>query len=173
MKNRLDSNTGIPLIEPDELATLLSKEKIKVYIIDCRFGYEFDGGHIRSAMNFHTPEDLQNCFFKNIDSSSVFVFHCEYSQHRGPILASSFREYDRNTNRTRYPFLFYPNVFLLEGGYNKFFSIHPELCDGGYVPMKVMKGCSDENIRAWDNKVLKRAIKENPPSPGIFFKYSK
>ncbi len=57
--------------------------------------YEFDGGHIKKALNITDPGDIQKIFFenfseKNIDSNEdikenfIIIFHCEFSQKRGP-----------------------------------------------------------------------------------------
>ena len=44
---------------------------------------------------------------------------------------------DRKINELRYPTLFYPEVYLLDGGYSNFFKSHPEHCEPrGYVEMK-------------------------------------
>ena len=50
-------------------------------------------------------------------------------------MAWIFRNIDREKNKDRYPELFYPNVYVLDGGYKKFFAEHPDFCDGGYTPM--------------------------------------
>lgn len=68
---------------------LLSKEESKLVIIDCRFPYEFEGGHIKGAINLPTREAIAEFFFGNEDRTrelmkSVIVFHCEFSQSRGP-----------------------------------------------------------------------------------------
>lgn len=60
----------------------------KYYIIDCRFNYEFEGGHIKTAVNMPTMSDVVPYF---IDSAlhkyhkkPVIIFHCEFSSARGP-----------------------------------------------------------------------------------------
>ena len=84
-------------------------------IVDCRFPYEFEGGHIRGAVHAEDfAADLQQQYFSHAslaefssiggdapvegpDSGSsqtedgkrksiVFIFHCEFSQSRGPKL---------------------------------------------------------------------------------------
>lgn len=47
-----------------------------------------------------------------------------------------FREHDRRENIGSYPVLDYPTIFLLEGGYNRFYAECPDLCIGGYVAMR-------------------------------------
>lgn len=76
---------------------LLNKEIFKekeIHVIDCRFNYEYQGGHIKNALNVTDPAILEEKFFKNLISSktefdernemSIIVFHCEFSQKRGP-----------------------------------------------------------------------------------------
>ena len=59
-------------------------------IIDCRFEYEYEGGHIDGAINFNSKEALAKDLFEN-DSSckspkALLILHCEYSAHRAPIM---------------------------------------------------------------------------------------
>lgn len=63
-------------------------------IIDCRFGYEYEGGHITGALHcakaeelgarFFTPEALQSTKAGHSSKPPVYIFHCEFSQSRGP-----------------------------------------------------------------------------------------
>ena len=47
------------------------------------------------------------------------------------------RDIDRRLNENSYPLLCYPELYLLEGGYQAFFSKIPEACEPrGYVTMK-------------------------------------
>ena len=47
------------------------------------------------------------------------------------------RERDRAANQACFPSLFYPEMYLLEGGYKKFYANHSELCEPcGYQPMQ-------------------------------------
>lgn len=81
-------------------------------IIDCRYPYEFEGGHIAGAQNFYTQdqivEELVNRKTEEITSINntmsvedcensdrdvpaavkrdILVFHCEFSSERGPKL---------------------------------------------------------------------------------------
>ncbi|KAH0793741.1 Rhodanese-like domain containing protein [Histomonas meleagridis] len=105
----------------------------QLYIIDARFSYEYNGGHIQGAMNANSPEMIMSMFFNKIIPNSVIVFHCEFSHNRGPEVAQMFREIDRNMNI--HPNLFYPHIYVLDGGYRGFYSQHQEYCEGGYVRM--------------------------------------
>ena len=72
-------------------------------------------------------------FFDELIPNSVIVFHCEFSKCRGPTLAQAFREIDRDMNE--HPNLFYPFVYVLDGGYEQFYREHKDYCVGGYIRM--------------------------------------
>lgn len=79
-------------------------------IVDCRYPYEFEGGHIRGAKNLYTPDQILaelNCEMteakkeegaieqneeeekqlqKQTVKRHILVFHCEFSSERGPKL---------------------------------------------------------------------------------------
>lgn len=114
----------------------------KYLIIDCRYPYEYEGGHIRGAVNIYTREHMIKEFIENKihaqrsngDKRCVLIFHCEYSAERGPTLSRFLRSEDRAHNA--YPALDYPEMYLLNGGYKQFYNDHKELCDPcGYLPM--------------------------------------
>ncbi|EAX86722.1 Rhodanese-like domain containing protein [Trichomonas vaginalis G3] len=114
-------------------------------IIDCRFAYEHNGGHIVSAQNVNSRRRLFNLFDKYKNSNTWVVFHCEFSQDRGPRFLNLFREYDRKVNE--YPKLSLPYIFLLEGGYNRFYTECKELCHGGYTAMRDKKFVSSGELK--------------------------
>lgn len=58
-----------------------------------------------------------------LDSPPIIIFHCEYSQERGPRMLSHLRKIDRDVNR--YPQLTYPEIYLLAEGYRNFYSQSP------------------------------------------------
>ena len=53
------------------------------------------------------------------------VFHCEFSQCRGPKMYNLLRSLDREINYKNYPHLTYPEIYLLEGGYSAFSESYP------------------------------------------------
>jgi len=112
----------------------------KILIIDCRFEYEFKGGHIKGAINLPREEDPELFLIKETQYHSLveklcLVFHCEFSSHRGPKAYKKIRSLDRKQNE--YPNLFYPEMYLLEGGYKQFWEEYPDMCEPcGYVEMK-------------------------------------
>jgi M-phase inducer tyrosine phosphatase len=55
-------------------------------IVDCRFEYEYKGGHIEGAVNFNNKEELASKLFeRSPGQKTLLIFHCEYSAHRAPI----------------------------------------------------------------------------------------
>ena len=138
-------HSDLASIEPKTLVDLLNGKydhKIGKYIIlDARYPYEFDGGHVTKAQNaFHKEQIMKDLFEHPITSSDgkpvVIIFHCEFSIERGPKLMREFREKDRSLNKDNYPNLFYPEIYLLEGGYKQFFEQNIEHCEPkSYLPM--------------------------------------
>lgn len=109
----------------------------KRVVIDCRFEYEYQGGHIDGAINFTDKEQLASQLFDlEPTSRALLIFHCEYSAHRAPLMAKHIRNKDRTINAERYPSLTYPEAYILEGGYSAFYREHRERCyPQNYVEM--------------------------------------
>jgi M-phase inducer tyrosine phosphatase len=106
-------------------------------VVDCRFEYEFEGGHIDGAVNYNDKELLTSQLFEtSLPGKTLLIFHCEYSAHRAPIMARHVRQHDRATNAEHYPRLTYPEVYILQGGYSDFFKQEPSRCfPQNYVEM--------------------------------------
>ena len=118
-------------------------------IIDCRYPYEYEGGHITGAKNLYTQEQIIEEFLtkqkteqqqtRNEESGSkrnIIIFHCEFSSERGPKLSRFLRNLDRERNTNAYPALDYPEIYLLHNGYKDFFETHIEHCTPhAYRPM--------------------------------------
>ncbi|KAG9233563.1 hypothetical protein BJ875DRAFT_485005 [Amylocarpus encephaloides] len=132
---------SIPRITKDTLLEILDgtfdAEYDQRMVIDCRFEYEFEGGHIDGAVNYNDKELLTGQLFEAaLPGNTLLVFHCEYSAHRAPIMARHVRKQDRTANAEHYPKLTYPEVYILDGGYSNFFSLHRERCfPQNYVEM--------------------------------------
>jgi len=93
-------------ISPDILANLINgcyKDLIETCtIVDCRFPYEYESGHIIGSKNIYCKEGIIKEFLnfskKNEESKEneqvketnpkrhIIVFHCEFSSQRGPTL---------------------------------------------------------------------------------------
>jgi len=98
-------------------------------IIDCRFEYEYNGGHIDHAVNYNDKERLANRLFQDIPPGcKTLIFHCEFSKFRAPTMAKFIRAHDRTVNQEHYPRLSYPEVYVLDGGYSAFFNRQPTHC---------------------------------------------
>ncbi|ESO00033.1 hypothetical protein HELRODRAFT_83726 [Helobdella robusta] len=112
-------------------------------IIDCRYPYEYEGGHIMGARNFYTKDSILSEFILSNaglctgnQNKNILVFHCEFSSERGPKMCRFLRNKDREINENNYPHLFYPEIYLLENGYKEFFHNHIDLCYPAlYKPM--------------------------------------
>ena len=66
---------------------------------------------------------------KKLDSL-IIVFYCEFSSKRAPSCYSHLRHLDRMENMERYPYVYYPNIYLLEGGYSQFVTLNNKYCLG-------------------------------------------
>uniref|UniRef100_A0A8I5ZUR1 M-phase inducer phosphatase n=1 Tax=Rattus norvegicus TaxID=10116 RepID=A0A8I5ZUR1_RAT len=105
-------------ISPEIMASVLNGKfanLIKEFvIIDCRYPYEYEGGHIKGAVNLHMEEEVEEFLLKKpivpADGKRVIVvFHCEFSSERGPRMCRYVRERDRLGNE--YPKLHYPELY--------------------------------------------------------------
>lgn len=153
---------GLMRITPHTIRELLQgkyDERIHGFqIVDCRFAYEHEGGHIAGAINLNTVEQVQQHFLtpgqgfhqtRNMPVRTqsgmpdehgdarkfVLIFHCEFSWKRAPSMALALRAADRSL-ASDYPKCHFPDVYVLQGGYADFFKSCPDLCEPqAYVPM--------------------------------------
>ena len=123
----------------------------KVVIIDCRFEYEYEGGHIDGALNFCEKDQLAAALFTESPANTLLIFHCEYSAHRAPLMAKFVRNEDRKNNAARYPFLNYPEVYILDGGYSAFYESHRTRC----FPQNYLKMDAKEHENACERGMNK------------------
>lgn len=134
-------NDSIPRVSRSTFLDILDGKFNEHYdhklIIDCRFEYEYDGGHVDGAINYNDKELLASHLFRSpLEGRTLMVFHCEYSAHRAPLMARHVRSEDRSYNAECYPKLTYPEVYILEGGYSGFFTEHRGRCyPQAYVEM--------------------------------------
>lgn len=136
-----DPSDNLPRISQETLIDVLDGkhhgEYDKLLIVDCRFEYEFNGGHIGGAVNFNDQAKLASQLFEiEPTPRALLVFHCEYSAHRAPLMAKAVRQKDRTVNTDHYPNLTYPELYILDGGYSSFFRQSRERCfPQSYVEM--------------------------------------
>ncbi|XP_034715016.1 M-phase inducer phosphatase 2 [Etheostoma cragini] len=131
-------------ITPDTMVASLSGKfnhlVEQVIVMDCRYPYEFEGGHIKGALNLHQEDQVADFLLKTPivpscpDKRVVIIFHCEFSSERGPRMCRFVRERDRAANE--YPNLHYPELYILKGGYKDFFPHFQAQCEPqSYRPM--------------------------------------
>lgn len=82
---------SLPRITKDTMVDILDGKYDQSYdrfiIVDCRFEYEYKGGHIEGAINVNSKEELATQLFETSPiQRALLVFHCEYSAHRAPLL---------------------------------------------------------------------------------------
>ncbi|EHK24866.1 uncharacterized protein TRIVIDRAFT_178424 [Trichoderma virens Gv29-8] len=161
-----DPTDTIPRITRETMLAILdgkySDKFAQRMVIDCRFEYEYEGGHIDSAVNHNDKELLADQLFQTpMDGLTLLIFHCEYSAHRAPLMARHIRSHDRTINAEHYPRLTYPEIYILDGGYSGFFAEHRARCfPPEYVEMsdeKHQRTCEREMGRLKARKPFGRA----------------
>ncbi|KAJ7632463.1 hypothetical protein FB45DRAFT_503982 [Roridomyces roridus] len=145
------TDDGLMRINGETLNNLLDghySERADYHIVDCRFDYEYNGGHIRGAINLNQTTDVEEfllraslkkpkpCVSGDPARKMILVFHCEFSAKRAPTFAKHLRARDRALNNHVYPKIHYPELYILEGGYSQYFQgsstrCHPQ----AYVTM--------------------------------------
>ncbi|NXS30907.1 MPIP2 phosphatase, partial [Pomatostomus ruficeps] len=135
---------ALKYISPGTLAALLTGHFSSCIessiVVDCRYPYEYEGGHVKGAVNLPLQWDVEKFLLEEPivaqDGSKrvIIIFHCEFSMERGPKMCKFLRERDRSCHE--YPQLHYPELYVLKGGYREFFSQFPGHCEPrGYRPM--------------------------------------
>ncbi|GAC95630.1 hypothetical protein PHSY_003206 [Pseudozyma hubeiensis SY62] len=147
---------GLMRITPQTMTNLLAGKYanaiMSYQVVDCRFGYEYEGGHIPGAINLSTIERVVDHFLKpgqgrhangqqlpprsqsgKADQfgnrrKHVLVFHCEFSCKRAPSMALALRQADRGLAHD-YPNCHFPEIYILQGGYCNFFQSYANLCE--------------------------------------------
>lgn len=140
---------GAARISIDTMADLLSGKYSDVLehflIVDCRYDFEFENGHINGAVNINDKNLIKQLYLVNKQYASqpkkiAIIFHCEFSRVRGPKACRYFRATDRLENEFQYPTLSFPEIYVMEGGYKAFFS-------------KYSKSCTPEQyVTMWDDR---------------------
>ncbi|KAJ8254732.1 hypothetical protein GJAV_G00196590 [Gymnothorax javanicus] len=131
-------------ITADTMCALLNGEFSSLVesfvVVDCRYPYEFRGGHIKGALNLPNTDEAVAWLLKEKlqarcpEKRLVLVLHCEFSSERAPRMFRLLRRQDRSMNE--YPSLLYPEVYVLKGGYRDFYHLYKHLCEPqSYCPM--------------------------------------
>ncbi|RLV93056.1 hypothetical protein DV515_00013572 [Chloebia gouldiae] len=136
---------SLKYISPDTLEKVLTGRYSsfieRSVIVDCRYPYEYQGGHIKGAVNLPLQRDVEESLLElpivaqDAGKRVIVIFHCEFSFERGPKMCKFLRERDRSCHR--YPQLHYPELYVLKGGYREFFFRFPGHCEPrDYRPME-------------------------------------
>ncbi|XP_074388622.1 uncharacterized protein LOC102074899 isoform X10 [Zonotrichia albicollis] len=85
---------GLKYISPGTLAAVLSGRYSSFIgssvVVDCRYPYEYEGGHVKGAVNLPLQRDVEEFLLERPivpqDASKrvILIFHCEFSIERGP-----------------------------------------------------------------------------------------
>lgn len=85
------------LIHDAQVARLVTNQHnfplSRFVLIDCRFPYEYEGGHVRGAINVYTEEQMDEIFTRHLpakDPGLCLIFYCEFSSYRSPKLYTFF-----------------------------------------------------------------------------------
>uniref|UniRef100_T1INZ0 protein-tyrosine-phosphatase n=1 Tax=Strigamia maritima TaxID=126957 RepID=T1INZ0_STRMM len=135
----------------------------KHVVIDCRFPYEFEGGHIRGARNIYSKEKLEQEFLKVYELIRNPRFDIPLRIFRGSSMSRFLRGKDRETNTVtnEYPNLHYPEIYVLDGGYKAFFECCEELCEPqSYKPMLHPDHGDEMKFYFTQSKKLKKEAKK-------------
>ncbi|KAK6024604.1 rhodanese-like protein, partial [Ostertagia ostertagi] len=138
-------------------------------LIDCRYPYEYEGGHVKCAINLHDQNELESLFFPEDPNhpirSRIPIFYCEFSQKRGPGMALALRSIDRMRNELNYPKVDYAEMYLLDHGYRKFWNdgcYKSECVPCGYVPMTDSAHVSSLVKYKWHSKSTSQLTVREP-----------
>lgn len=145
----LGQNGDLTYISYSTLQNLLSGNyapMIAAYqVIDCRYPFEFEGGHIRGAVNLYKKRFVKELFREVIkvkrkydpsEGREVIIFHCEFSSKRGPRLARFWHTMEHQYISRQYKKINFPEVYVLYGGYKEFYEHCKEFCEPNeYRPM--------------------------------------
>ncbi|NWW37206.1 MPIP2 phosphatase, partial [Panurus biarmicus] len=135
---------GLKYISPGMLAAVLtghfSSFVESSIVVDCRYPYEYEGGHVKSAVNLPLQRDVEEFLLVQpnvpLDARKrvIIIFHCEFSVQRGPKMCKFLRKRDRSCHE--YPQPHYPEIYVLKGGYREFFQFPSHCKPRNYRPME-------------------------------------
>ncbi|XP_020803758.1 cdc25-like protein phosphatase twine [Drosophila serrata] len=140
-------NSDFKSMSVDTLARMIQGEFVEqlghatVYkIIDCRYPYQFMDGHIMGALNLYSrhkiltnfPMEKETLKVETVEQRlrrrpCIYVFYCKFSLERAPKLLSFLRAKDQRRE--------YTDLYVLQGGYDKFHKLHHQLCEKEKEPI--------------------------------------
>ncbi|CAL5970328.1 Rhodanese-like_domain-containing protein [Hexamita inflata] len=108
-----------------------------IFLVDCRWNFEYEGGHIHSATNYNDAQKMRNDLvvekLLSLNPDTDIIFYCEFSQVRAVKMSDYLCKIDSIYNKDPQ----FSKIYVLDGGYSKFFEEYPELSTTGrYVSEK-------------------------------------
>lgn len=117
-------------IAPSVLANAItdpwSLQHDRLTVVDCRYQYQYNACRIVGAINIPSFREFQEMRHQFQLPNTLYVFYSENSKERAPTVRSLFQESLQHCKGC--------NFVLLQGGMKEFFSLHPSLCAGHYIP---------------------------------------
>lgn len=115
-KGRFENVKSISCQEVRDL--LVEGQHHNLVILDCRFEYEFFGGHLQGATRCAEREAVEKVFKKYEHQRDVkFILHCELSVCRAPRAANYLAcLFDRYVGRQ-------PELLVMQGGFSRFWKL--------------------------------------------------
>ena len=165
-------HSGVAYVRSETVRdVLLARIPRRLCLIDCRFPYEYDAGHINVAVNYPAPDSLSvHTYLQSqcqlTDEFITCIFHCEFSQYRAPRMSAAVaRLLKGSVLNSRI------EIYIMKGGYADFFSKFADMCvPRGYLPMH--DGPSDLN-RCFLSKSNSSSRSQLLPLPVDFYEVSK
>ena len=151
-----------PRISPLQLAELMRNPSgfgyQELLILDSRYIYEFQNGHIQNSVFVDMDDDMfMHKVFEHKESKVAIVIYSEFSKYRGLVTYSMIRNADRDANTLRYPNVFFTEMYILEGGYEKFYKEFGCFCVGGYTKMRDEQYIINGELRRSYSETKKRS----------------
>lgn len=107
-------------------------------------GYRKEELESDSLNQMYKPESNQSVM-------PVFILHCEFSSKRGPRFFRQIRSLDRSQNE--YPILTFPQLYVLKGGFEGFYKLSPQLCEGQDVYRPMSRPEFEEELQVNEKQV--------------------
>ncbi|ELP93333.1 hypothetical protein EIN_057180 [Entamoeba invadens IP1] len=113
---------GFPVISIETFEQQISKEGV---VIDCRFPYEYEAGHVSHSLNLWNENSLIRWAHKVTSQSPVFLY-CEFSGTRAPNLARCLQRVNKQM---------FSELYLIQGGFCDLYSKASSCVNGFYLSM--------------------------------------
>ncbi|CAL2043868.1 unnamed protein product [Caenorhabditis brenneri] len=124
-------------ITPSTLIDLMQSGNFteQYIVIDCRYPFEYSGGHLLNAINEYDTQKIGNLFFDSNGTpqhQKIPIFYCEFSEKRAPSMANSLRRLDRALNN--YPRVSFSQLLVVDKGYCGLFKSYSTEFEAFFVP---------------------------------------